>query len=346
MRSSISLLSGLVFCAILAAGEPANSAKSKASATPAAPAAPKSGIKTPGIQIPFSSLKSEAELPVDGAAWMTITGAAILVPSKPQDTLVRIDPKGNKTMDPVTGLNKPCAGAVVAFGSIWTPNCGSNSLVRADAKTAKIIATLAVGASDVPIGIAATTDSVWMLTNDKTTLSRIDPDQNAVAGEIRLPSDCNSLVFAEASLWVTCPVEGRVLRINPVTNLVEKHIEVSAAPRALASGGGSLWVLCEKEGKIDRIDPKSNKVIKTIDLLTPGAGGNLAFGEGFLWVTQSGFPLTRIDPESEKEKVVQQFWGEGGGFISVSTGAVWLSNGAQGKVTRFDPKRIYSTLAE
>jgi virginiamycin B lyase len=346
MRLWICLLSGLVACATLTVGGPANSTKASAKEkTAATPAAPKSGIKTPGVQIPFASLKSEAEIPVEGAAWMT-TGAAILVPSNPQDTLVRIDPKGNKTMDPVTGLDKPCAGAVVAFGSIWTPNCGSKSLVRVDAKTAKITATLAVGASDVPIGIAATPDSVWMLTDTKATLSRIDPDQNVVAGEIRLRSDCDSVTFAEKSLWVTCAGENRVLRIDPVTNLVEKRIDVSASPRALASGGGSIWVLCDKDGKIDRIDPKTNKVIKTIDLMTPGAGGSLAFGEGFLWVTQTGFPLTRIDPKSDEEKVVQQFWGEGGGFISVSNGAVWLSNTAPGTVTRFDPKRIYATLAE
>lgn len=345
MRSSISLLSGLVFCLILAAGEPANSAKSKAAVTPVAPAAPKSGIKTAGIQIPYSNLKSEAVIPVEGAAWIT-AGAAILVPSKPKDMLLRIEPKDNKVLDPVTGLSKPCAGAIVAFGSIWTPNCGSKSVVRADAKTAKVTATLAVGADDVPIGIAATPDSVWMLTDDRATLSRIDPEQNAVVGEIRLPADCNSVAFAETSLWVTCPAENRLLRINPVTNLVEKRIEVAAGPRATASGGGSLWVLCEKDGKIERIDPKTDKVIKTIELLTPGAGGGLAFGEGFLWVSQTGFPLTRIDPKSDEEKVVQQFWGDGGGFVSVSTGAVWVSNTTQGTVTRFDPKRIYATLAE
>ena len=345
MRSLSCFLSCLVACATLTAGGPANTNKAKATATPAAPAAPKEGIKTPGVQIPIASLKSEAEFPVEGAAWVT-AGEAVLVPSRPKDILVRIDAKGNKTIDPVAGLNQPCAGAIVAFGSIWTPNCGSKSVVRADPKTAKITATLAVGASDVPVGIAATADSVWMLTDNKATLSRIDPDQNAVVGEIRLPADCNSLAFAEMSLWVTCPAENRILRIDPVKNLVDKRIDVSGSPRALAAGAGSIWVLCEKDGKIDRVDPKTNKVVKTIELLTPGAGGSLAFGEGFLWVTQTGFPLTRIDPQSEKEKVVQQFWGEGGGFISVSPGAVWLSNTAQGKVTRFDPKRIYSTLAE
>jgi streptogramin lyase len=97
---------------------------------------------------------------------------------------------------------------------------------------------------------------------------------------------------------------------------------------------------------VQRIDPKTNKVIKTIELSVPNAGGNLAFGEGFLWVTQTGFPLTRIDPQNEKEHVAQQFWGDGGGLISVSPGAVWLANVSKGTVWRLDPKRVVATLAE
>jgi streptogramin lyase len=105
-------------------------------------------------------------------------------------------------------------------------------------------------------------------------------------------------------------------------------------------------VLCEKEGKVERIDPKTNKVVKTIELGVPNAHGNLAFGEGFLWVTQDGFPLTRIDPETEKERVAQQFWGQGGGLISVTSGSIWLSNVNKGTVWRLDPKRVIATIAE
>ena len=76
------------------------------------------------------------------------------------------------------------------------------------------------------------------------------------------------------------------------------------------------------------------------------AGGNLAFGDGFLWVTQTGFPLTRIDPETDKERVAQQFWGEGGGLITFTNGAIWLSNTSKGSVWRLDPRRVYATLAE
>jgi virginiamycin B lyase len=76
----------------------------------------------------------------------------------------------------------------------------------------------------------------------------------------------------------------------------------------------------------------------------PHGGGNLAFGDGSLWVTQSGFPLTRIDPESDMVK--QQFWGAGGGSIAAGPGAIWLANVKEGTLWRLDPKRIMATLAE
>jgi streptogramin lyase len=135
-----------------------------------------------------------------------------------------------------------------------------------------------------------------------------------------------------------------VLRINPELNQVEKHIETSALPKALAIGENSIWVLCEKEGKIDRIDPKTNKVSKTIELGAPATGGGIADGLGSLWVTMQGFPLTRIDTTAEK--VVQQFYGEGGGAIHVGLGSLWLSNLNNGTLWRIDPKRVAATLAE
>jgi streptogramin lyase len=312
----------------------------------AAPAAPKAGVKTPGVQIPFENLKAEAEIPIETPGWITITPGSILTPNKSKDVVVRIDPKTNKTIEPIANLKQPCSGVIAAFGSLWIANCGTKTLARIDPKTAKITATLAIGAAGVMTGLAATPDSVWMLTDLKTTLSRIDPDENKVVEELRLPAGCNSLTYGENSLWITCPSETRVLRINPRVNLVEKRIEVAAGPRAVAFGAGSVWVLCEKEGKIERIDPKTNKILKTIDLAVPNAAGNLAFGDGFLWVTQTGFPLTRIDPQNEQEKVAQQFWGDGGGLISVTPDAIWLSNIGKGSVSRIDPKRVIATLAE
>jgi streptogramin lyase len=306
---------------------------------------PKAGLKTPGIQIPFETLKSEAEVPVEAPGWITI-GDSIFVENSTQDTLVPIDPKTNKPLEPILGVKKPCAGTAVAFGSLWVPSCGAQTLIRIDPKTSKVIATVAAGVAEVPLAIAVTADSVWLLTDSKTTLSRIDPATNSVVGELRLPAACNSVSFGETSLWITCPADNRVYRVNPNTNLVENRIVTSGAPRSVAFLDGSVWVLCEKDGKIDRIDPKTNKVLRSVDLSVPNAGGNLISSGGFLWTTQAGFPLSRIDPMNEKERVAQQFWGEGGGLVTGSANAIWLSNRGKGTVMRLDPKRVVATLAE
>jgi streptogramin lyase len=304
--------------------------------------APKIGVKTPGVQIPFANLKAEAEFEASAQPeWIFFAGAAF-APGK--DAIEKIDPKTNKKGEPIAGLMKPCGGMTSAFGSLWVPVCGTSSLARIDAKTYKVTNTIPTGVANVHGVIAATEDSIWLLTDDKTTLSRIDPDQNLEVGELRAPAGCRSLTFGETALWLACPAENRVLRINPATNLVDKSIEVSTQPEALAVGAGSIWALCRKDGKIDRIDPKTNKVSKTIELGVPNADGGIAFGDGFVWVTETGFPLARIDVVAET--VVQQFNGEGGGAIAVSAGAIWLSNFKAGTIWRIDPKRVIVTLPE
>jgi virginiamycin B lyase len=342
MRAAIA---ATLFFLVSALAAPPAKSEGKGKAAPPTPAPPRAGIKTPGVQIPFDSLQAEAEISVASPGWIT-AGDAIFVPDKSKGVVVRIDPKTNKLLDPIAGLKQPCSGTIVAFGSLWIPDCGAQGLARFDPKNNKITATLNFGAADTTMGLAATSDSVWMIVDSKTTLTRIDPEENKVAGELRLPAACNSVAFGENSLWVTCPSDPRLLRINPATNLVDKRIEVAAGARSVAFGAGSVWVLCEKEGKVQRIDPKTNKVVKTIDLMVPNAGGNLAFGAGFLWLTQTGFPLTRIDPEIDKERVAQQFWGEGGGLLSVTANAIWLSNIGKDSVWRIDPKRVIATLAE
>jgi len=305
-------------------------------------AVPKGGIKTPGVQIPIALLKAEAE--IDAAPQWIGVADLLVIPNAATGKLVRLDPKTNKLGEPVPGVDKPCGGAVTAFGSIWVPGCADQTLVRIDSKKWEVAAKIAAGASAAPLSVAASGDSVWIFSDNRTTLSRVDPEQNQVVAEIRLPAGCTALAFGETALWAACPAEDRVLRINPQTNLVDKRIEVSARPHTLAVGEGSVWVLCGKDGKVDRIDPKTNKVTKSIELGVAGAAGRIAAGQGSVWVTLAGFPLTRIDPSTEK--VVQQFWGAGGGAVQVAANAIWLSNLSEGTLWRLDPKRVQATLAE
>ena len=304
--------------------------------------AARAGIQTPGVQIPFASLKPEAEI----AAAPEWIGAAdsLLLPNAEKGVLDRLDPKTNKIGDAVADLTKPCGGAVTAFGSIWVPSCATQALVRIDPKTFKVTATAPTGLGTGAPLLAATADSIWVLSDTKTTLSRVDPERNIVVAELRLPAGCNSLTFGETALWVTCPADNRVVRVNPQTNLAEKYIEVADTPESLAIGENSVWVYCRKEGKVERIDPKTNKSTKTIETSVPGARGAIAVGLGSAWLTQEGFPLTRIDPQNDK--VVQQFWGAGGGALQIAGNALWLTNLHEKTLWRIDPKRVAATLSE
>jgi DNA-binding beta-propeller fold protein YncE len=312
----------------------------------AVPATPRMGIKTPGVLIPFASLKAEIEFPAPANPDWMVLADSVYLPDAPKSALDRISPRtpDAKFLDPIGGLKQPCGGVVNAFGSLWVPVCEEKAVVRVDPKTAKSTAKLSFGTNGARGAIAATADSIWMLTDTRTTMSRIDPVANEVVSEFRLPADCAGLTFAEASLWVACPQENRVLRIAPESGLVDKSIEVSPQPKTLVAAENSIWVLCQKEGKVERIDPKTNKSTATIDLGVPGVDGDLGAGESFIWVTQAGFPLTRIDPRIDK--VVQQFYGDGGGAVRAGGGFVWLSNVGKGTLWKIDSRRILATLAE
>ena len=110
---------------------------------------------------------------------------------------------------------------------------------------------------------------------------------------------------------------------------------------------GARVVACSTAGEVAGVDltrPLSKTDVATIEAGIPGTGGEIAVGEGSVWATVFGYPITRIDPA--RNRVVQQFYGPGGDAIRVGQRSVWLSNLRQGNVWRLDPRRIEATRAE
>lgn len=318
---------------------------SPAEAKPARRERPKkTGVTTPGVQIPMERLKPEAEFVVGGAPdWIAID-EIVYVSNKPSNAINRLNVKTGKTEEAFGGLNKPCSGLAFAFGSLWVPNCGDQTLVRLDIKTGKPTATLKTGVANSEGGIAASPDSIWMLTDANSTLARIDPMSNKVVAEIPLPTGCYTPAYGNDAVWVTCTESNQLLRVDPATNLVAAHIKVGPKPRFVTVGEGGVWTLNQGDGKVSRVDPQSNKVVATIDVGVPGGGGDISAAEGSVWVTSFGYPLSRIDPETNK--VVQQFVGPGGDAVRAGRGSVWLCDLRGGKVWRLDPKLIAATQSD
>ena len=328
-------------------------AQPPAPATQGPPPKPKRpGVSTPGVKIPITKLKPDAVFSLPGVPdWLAID-EHVWVSNSPKNTVHRLDPKTNTVAATIEVGKHPCSGLAVGFGSLWVPNCGDKSgdkivgrnLTRVSLKDGTVEATLAFEVPESEGGLATGAGSVWVMTDRKGTLTRIDPATNKAVAEVYVAPGSYAVAFGEDAVWVTSTEQNVLTRVDARTNVVEETIPVGPRPRFLAVGEGSVWTVNQGDGTISRVDVKTNKVVATIEAGIPGGGGEIAVGDGSVWVTSFEYPITRIDVSTNK--VVQQFYGDGGDAIRFGLGSVWLSNLRAANVWRLDPKRIVATLPE
>ena len=169
--------------------------------------------------------------------------------------------------------------------------------------------TMPIGIGDSEGGIAAGAGSIWLMTDKKGTLARLDPADNKVVAEIQLPPGSFTVAFGEGAVWVTRTETNVLSRVDPNRNVVVETIPVGKTPRFLTVGGGFVWTLNQAEGNLSKVDVKTNKVVATIELGVPGGGGEISFGEGSVWVTTSEFGLTGWIPKPTRSlRAIQRRW--------------------------------------
>ena len=297
----------------------------------------------PGIQTPMSYLIPDAQYKIEangvkgGPDWLAITEDSVWTNSMRTDMIFRMDAYSDRVLAAVP-IARPCSGFAVAAGTLWSPSCGDKAIYRIDLKTNQVVAKVPVGPANNEGGIAFGAGSAWMPSDPKGVVSRIDPASNKVIAEIQVPPDSFTAVFSYGLVWVSSTGKSVVSVIAPATNKVIAEIPVDPKPRFMAAGEGYVWTLNQGTGTVTKIDPRTLKVVATIDVGVPGAGGDIAAGEGAVWVTQKQIPMTRIDPNTNQ--VTAQLRGPGGDAMRIGHGYVWLSNGNQGRVWRFRPEKV------
>jgi virginiamycin B lyase len=294
----------------------------------------KTGVEDPGVQRAIDELPPVATFIVKGHPdWLAVTDDAVWVASSNVDHVVRLDAATNQPGTIIT-VREPCSGMATDFGSLWIPSCKDHTLVRADAKTGAIQATIPTGPAESEGGIATGAGSVWLVTSKTGELDRIDPVSHSVVAKIAIPAGSFNPVFANDSIWVSSNHGNALVRVNPVTNTVTSSTLIGPMPRFLTVGAGSVWVLNQGDGSVSRVDATTGKVIATIPAGIPGLGGEIAFGADSVWATVFKFPITRIDPATNK--VVRQWHGTGGDSIRYGHGSLWLTSYSGEKVWRLD----------
>ena len=275
------------------------------------------------VQRPIAALPIAAKIRIPGSPdWVAIGADSVWISNNGKNDIARIDPAKNRVVATIPVGRSPCAGLGAGFDSIWVPSCGDRRVDRVDAQTNRVVARIATTIGDSEGGIAVGEGGVWLVADRHGTLLHIDPARNEVAARVETPAGSFVPAICAGSVWVTCGEGNLVSRIDPGEHRVVARIPVGPAPRFIACSNSAVWVLNQGDGTVSRIDPGSNEVVATIDAGVPGQGGDIAVGEGFLWVSAIGVPLTQIDMASNK--VVVQFVGTGGDALRVGHGAAWL----------------------
>lgn len=290
------------------------------------------GVKE--IQVPFQSLKPSATFKIGKTAdWVLITDSAVWVGGSKPYSLQRIDPSTNKIVAKIRLPGEACSGLAFGFGSVWVPVCGKRpSLARVDVNTNQIIAILPFGTAGAEGGIAASSDSVWIVPDKKGTLTRIDPQTNTVRQRISIPPDSYNPIFSDGMIWITGVGSNVLTVVDASSGDVLTSLPVGPKPRFLTAGNGSVWTLNQGDGTVTRVDARTREITATIPVGIPGVGGEICYGADSVWAAKFAIPLTRIDTKTNK--VSRQWVGRGGDALRFGYDSIWLTDYHRGLLWR------------
>jgi DNA-binding beta-propeller fold protein YncE len=129
------------------------------------------------------------------------------------------------------------------------------------------------------------------------------------------------------------------LRIDPLRETIVARIAVGPSPKFMTVGSGALWVQNRRDGSVSRVDPATNREVARIETHAPTEWGDIAAGEGAIWLAVDGTPVTRIDPRTNR--VSDQFvGGSGADAIRVGFGALWVADHEHGEVWQVDVRQL------
>ena len=282
---------------------------------------------------PMSELKVTATIPIAKSAdWVRITPTSVWIGSKGPFAVNEIDPKTNKvTSVPLPG--DPCAGLAADADYLWAPLCGPTpKLAKVDLKTRTLAAVFDVGPAAKESGIAVGAGSVWLIVDKQGVLARIDPATGAIVAKVEVPPGSYNPVFSEGRVWVSRADGSELTVVDAKTAKVVDHVTIGPHPRFLTAGAGAVWTLNQGDGSLSRIDVAGRRPVDTVQLQTPGPGGDIAFADGRVWTTMMKTPLTAVD--AARSVILCQWKGAGGDAIGVGHGSIWLTDLSAGTVLR------------
>lgn len=257
-------------------------------------------------------------------------GRAVWVAELANGSVARIDPRTNSVAKRYTVGSRP-VGLVIAEGAVWVTANGADEVWTIDLQADEVRGRpIKVGRE--PLDIAVGWGSIWVTNVANGTVSRIDPRTRQVVATIPVGSEPSGLAVGTTALWVADFAESRVWRIDPRTNQVAgPPISVGQGPSALIASPFGIWI-ASQSATLSRID-ESRPGVAAITVGRSATG--IAVVGQQIWVTDYlGGVIWRIDAATQKVITPSIPVGQGPLRLAVGDGAVWVTNGGAGTVSR------------
>lgn len=172
---------------------------------------------------------------------------------------------------------------------MWVACNGNNTVLKIEAASAEIVATVQLNPLVRPWGVAFDGAHIWVTTYSAQGfggVSKIDRTTNTVVDTISTGRNPRGVRFGAGSIWVANRSSNTVTRINPTTGEVQAIVEVSGAPYWIVHDGTAIWVSRQTDNRISKIDPETNEIaVQGISGVGMTSVGGFAFDGNFFWVS-------------------------------------------------------------
>jgi DNA-binding SARP family transcriptional activator/ABC-type transport system substrate-binding protein/DNA-binding beta-propeller fold protein YncE len=188
-----------------------------------------------------------------------------------------------------------------------------------------------------PTHVATGAGSIWIVSPNRQTVTRIDAKTDHVVQTIEVGNGPSGIAYAGRAIWVANSLDGTISRIDPGSNTVVENKRIGNVPIAVSAGLGSVWVTNAGDRTVVRLDADTGRRLATIK--TGDVGRGITVGRGAVWVSDDERGrVSRIDP---KTNVVSRRIpvGHGATALVYVAGTVWVANEFDGTVMGIDPVR-------
>jgi hypothetical protein len=233
------------------------------------------------------------------------------------------------SVTPIRGLAAGAAGDVV-----WVSVASSAAgLVRIDAASARVVATLPVAAvGPAAVSGAGRAAGVWVVCCGGETflgpsrLVRVDPATNRVVAQVLLPGLPDAVGVGVSGVWVRAAA-GPVWRIDPISNRVVAEVTIphglSGTQGSVLVGRDAVWVSDPASRTVVRIDPRSNRVAGRAEV---GGSPLAATPDGTVLATSRGRVLG-LGHGSVRSVQVAGLLGDYATALAVVGETIWVAEG-------------------